>query len=89
MPTISEIDLSVFISLLAQELRNMERELEELQKPNRKLTSEDIDERCDLQEGIESYRNLLERLRIDYEAVLGSGIELPDFEELVRTRPLD
>jgi len=82
MPTISELDLSVFISLLARKIREMKIELEALQTPGRDLSAGQVDERCDLQEGLESYFNLLARLRDDHEEAIRSGIELPTFEDL-------
>lgn len=82
MVTISEIDLSVFISLLAARMREMTDELAALKAREGKPTDDETDRRLDLQDALERYSSMLHKLRDEYEEALRAGIDLPTFEDL-------
>jgi hypothetical protein len=82
---ISEKHLAVFISLLANKIASMKRELHELgATPEDNLCDGQIDEQYKLQETIEQYNMILDDVREEYEAALTDGINLPSFEVLTR-----
>lgn len=83
MRSISEGDLSVFISLLCSKIVDMKKELSHLEPIEvNELTDEQMEDQYQLQEMIEQYQVILGGLRDEYEAGLTTGLNLPSYEEL-------
>lgn len=84
MRSISERDLSVVIPILAAKIHDLNGELNALDANIQELGDEKIDEKCNLQETIEQYYDVLEALQAEYESALAEGINLPSYEQLIR-----
>lgn len=84
MRSISERDLSVIIPILAGKIQELTAELRALDDSIQDLDDEKIDARCNLQEIIEQYFDILESLRTEYENALAEGINLPTYQQLTR-----
>lgn len=84
MRSISERDLSVVIPILAAKIHDLNGELNTLDVNIQELDDEKIDEKCNLQETIEQYYEVLEALQAEYESTLAEGINLPSYEQLIR-----
>jgi hypothetical protein len=82
MPSISERDLSVFISLLSSKIREMKAQLHGDESDTGEPSDEQIDERVELQETLEQYLQIRDGLREEYEAALEQGVNLPSYEVL-------
>ena len=82
MRSISERDLSVVIPLLAKKIHEMTGELRAMDERDEELTEEQIEERCDLQESLAQYHDILDSLRVEYESALAEGINLPTYDQL-------
>ncbi len=84
MRSISERDLSVVIPILAAKIHDLNGALNALDANIQELDDEKIDEKCNLQETIEQYYDVLEALQAEYESALAEGINLPSYEQLIR-----
>lgn len=84
MRSISERDLSVVIPILAAKIHDLNGALNALDANIQELDDEKIDEKCNLQETIEQYYDVLEALQAEYERALAEGINLPSYEQLIR-----
>lgn len=84
MRSISERDLSVVIPILAAKIHDLNGALNALDANIQELGDEKIDEKCNLQETIEQYYDVLEALQAEYERALAEGINLPSYEQLIR-----
>lgn len=84
MRSISERDLSVVIPILAAKIHDLNGALNALDANIQELDDEKIDEKCNLQETIEQYYNVLEALQAEYESALAEGINLPSYEQLIQ-----
>lgn len=84
MRSISERDLSVVIPILAAKIHDLNGALNALDANIQELDDEKIDEKCNLQETIEQYYNVLEALQAEYESALAEGINLPNYEQLIQ-----
>lgn len=84
MPTISERDLSVFISLLSVKIREMTAELHAASATATEPSDQQIDEQVALQETLEQYIQIRDTMREEYELGLKQGINLPSYEALTR-----
>lgn len=84
MRSISERDLSVVIPILAAKIHDLNGALNALDANIQELGDEKIDEKCNLQETIEQYYDVLEALQAEYESALAEGINLPSYEQLIR-----
>lgn len=84
MRSISERDLSVVIPILAAKIHDLNGALNALDANIQELDDEKIDEKCNLQETIEQYYDVLEALQAEYESALAEGINLPNYEQLIQ-----
>lgn len=84
MRSISERDLSVVIPILAAKIHDLNGALNALDANIQELGNEKIDEKCNLQETIEQYYDVLEALQAEYESALAEGINLPSYEQLIQ-----
>lgn len=84
MRSISERDLSVVIPILAAKIHDLNGALNALDANIQELGDEKIDEKCNLQETIEQYYDVLEALQAEYERALAEGINLPSYEQLIQ-----
>ncbi|HRX61219.1 MAG TPA: hypothetical protein P5260_08380 [Candidatus Competibacter sp.] len=84
MRSISERDLSVVIPILAAKIHDLNGALNALDANIQELDDEKIDEKCNLQETIEQYYDVLEALQAEYESALAEGINLPSYEQLIQ-----
>ncbi|MEI2774149.1 MAG: hypothetical protein V9G98_26695 [Candidatus Competibacter sp.] len=84
MRSISERDLSVVIPILAAKIHDLNGALNALDANIQEFDDEKIDEKCNLQETIEQYYNVLEALQAEYESALAEGINLPSYEQLIQ-----
>jgi hypothetical protein len=84
MRSISERDLAVVIPLLALKIRDLEQELQDIEKLPGARTDEEVEERMQIQEMLEQYDGILETLRVEYEQGLAEGINLPSYDDLTR-----
>lgn len=84
MRSISERDLSVVIPILAAKIHDLNGALNALDANIQELGDEKIDEKCNLQETIEQYYDVLEALQAEYESALAEGINLPSYEQLIQ-----
>lgn len=82
MPSISERDLSVFISLLSAKIREMRVELQSAESDTDEPSDEQIDERVELLQALEQYLQIRDTVREEYEAALEQGVNLPSYEAL-------
>lgn len=83
MPTISERDLSVFISLLSVKIRELTSELQAASAVVGEPTDQQIDEQIALQETLDQYVQMRETMREEYELGLQQGLDLPSYEMLI------
>lgn len=84
MPTISERDLSVFISLLSVKIRELTAELDAATSIDGEPSDQQIDDQVVAQETLEQYVQIRETIREEYEEGLKQGINLPSYETLIR-----
>ena len=84
MRSISERDLSVVIPILAAKIHDLNGALNALDANIQEFDDEKIDEKCNLQETIEQYYDVLEALQAEYESALAEGINLPNYEQLIQ-----
>jgi hypothetical protein len=82
MRSIDERELAVLIPLLAAKIHEMSKELHETEGKEDELSDEELDARDELQEMRQEYDLILENLRVEYEAGLTDGINLPSFAVL-------
>jgi len=82
MRSISERHLAVVIPLLAGKIRDLTLELRASDARADDLTEMEVEERCQLQEMLEQYDEILETIRSEYEEALAEGINLPTYERL-------
>lgn len=83
MRNISEGDLAVVISLLANKIAEMHGELSTLQS-NCSEDDEEMEAQYDLQETLAQYTEILDTLGEEYQLGWVEGINLPTFETLTR-----
>jgi hypothetical protein len=83
MRTISDHELAVFISLLANKIADMRRELALLEALDADdFSDEQIEDHTQLHEIIEQYTLILDGLEAEYEAARQECLNLRSFEEL-------
>ena len=84
MRKISERNFAVLIALLASKIHEMDAALRDTENGVDELSDEDMDEHIELQDIHAQYQDILDELRVEYEAGLAEGINLPTDDELVR-----
>lgn len=84
MRSISELDLVVVISVLAEKIQRLKLELYSIMDRENELDEAEIEDKCQLQDILTQHERILENLAKEYESARAEGIVLPALADLVR-----